>query len=480
LERFLDLLQARGVRVDGELVHPQIDVGTCTGRVTYTDPCPQNWPKADRLARLGPVVAGRVFVRTDYGQIEPRILLAVLKHYGLIDWEPGEDLYKTLGGDQADRDQVKILVNTLINGGRPSEELTGRLAEFVAALDAYRARLAAVAKTTWRVHTMTGRPILLDADEMNHGGKAVNRVVQGSAADVFNRAVLRVDDALAAEGLPAAVAFLLYDELWVECDPAIVPQVVELLRREMEAAAQALGVMVPAKIEQDDAEDAPGPWYVDRHGQASRERPTESRTAPAPPWPPQPAVAKPPIPPKGQRAGPAGVASTHDEPPVRLDPNAPAPAPPGDTGSLLDDEELRSVLLRDAPKPPWYVDRHGVASRERPAEPSSSRISESPGYLKNSINSKSPPSDDTAGCVKSVESPPSAAEPPPQTDPAPALIPVAPWPPRRRELAYWPLSWRERWGRLANRLQDRGTPWPACEWLAFVLIKRKKEAALHG
>jgi DNA polymerase-1 len=242
-------LRARGIRLDGCLVYPRVGIATRTGRISYREPALQSLPKADRLARLGPVVDGRQFVRADYREAEPRVLHAVLKHYGLVTWDPGEDLYRTLAGDQADRDQVKLLVNTLINGGRPSEELTGRLAEFVAIIDAYRARLAAVARTAGRVHTWTGRPILLDVDESNHGGKAVNRVVQGTAADIFNAAVLRVDAAL--EGLSAAVSFLLFDEVWVECDPAAVPQVVDVLRREMEAAAQAVGVTVPVRIEQD-------------------------------------------------------------------------------------------------------------------------------------------------------------------------------------------------------------------------------------
>jgi hypothetical protein len=43
----------------------------------------------------------------------------------------------------------------------------------------------------------------------------------------------------------------------------------------------------------------------------------------------------------------------------------------------------------------------------------------------------------------------------------------APWPPRPPELAVWPVAWRERWGSLANHLQDQGIPWPDHEREAF-------------
>jgi hypothetical protein len=48
-----------------------------------------------------------------------------------------------------------------------------------------------------------------------------------------------------------------------------------------------------------------------------------------------------------------------------------------------------------------------------------------------------------------------------------APISPPPWPPRPDELAHWPIPWRERWGRLANELQDQGVPWPEYERLAF-------------
>src|SRR5262249_43208680 len=107
------------------------------------------------------------------------------------------------------------------------------------------------------VLTLARRPIALDRDPDNREGKAINRIIQGTAADIFNRAVLRVDAAIEREGLDAAVAFLLFDELWVECDPSAVPRVVELLRRERGGAALPLEVEVPVRIEEEPAPALP-------------------------------------------------------------------------------------------------------------------------------------------------------------------------------------------------------------------------------
>src|SRR4051794_20101489 len=95
---------------------------------------------------------------TDYGQIEPRILLLILRRRCLIGWEvgPAEDLYRELikGGD---RDAAKVAVNKIINGGRPEPGAAGRLAEFIAAATAYRAELANAARAAGGVETLAGR-----------------------------------------------------------------------------------------------------------------------------------------------------------------------------------------------------------------------------------------------------------------------------------------------------------------------------------
>ena len=104
----------------------------------------------------------------------------------------------------------------LLSGKYAQPGATGRLAEFIGAAEAYRADLAAAALVEGYVRTLVGRRVPLGPNEENHAGKAVNRVVQGTAADIVHRAAVAIDRAIEAADLPAAVAFLLSaDAEWI-------------------------------------------------------------------------------------------------------------------------------------------------------------------------------------------------------------------------------------------------------------------------
>src|SRR5262249_39053928 len=146
--------------------------------------------------------------------------LAILRREGRIGWEPGEDAYADLIPDGVeDRNAAKVAVNAFAYRGPPIPGAAGRPAELLPATAPYRAAGRATAPSRRSVTTLAGRAIPVDAAEDNFAGKALHRVVQGTAGDIFNGAAVRVERALAAEGL-GAVAFLLHDELWCECDPA--------------------------------------------------------------------------------------------------------------------------------------------------------------------------------------------------------------------------------------------------------------------
>jgi hypothetical protein len=257
MESFLARLQRRGIRLDGAVVHPRITIGTVTGRACYVEPALQTFPEADRLSRLTPATEGRAFIRADYGQVEPRILHTILHRCGLIEWDAGDDLYRTLD-PHGDRDTVKTAVNKIINGGQPEPGASGRLAEFISAVEEYRTELAADARERGHVTTLAGRTIPLAPKEPNHAGKSLNRLIQGTAADIFNAAALDLDRALGSLG---NVAFMLFDELWVECAPGDVLAVTSMMRAEMMTAGLALGVTVPVRLEPDPGRAPRFTWH---------------------------------------------------------------------------------------------------------------------------------------------------------------------------------------------------------------------------
>jgi DNA polymerase-1 len=75
---------------------------------------------------------------------------------------------------------------------------------------------------------------------------AVNTPIQGTAADIIKLAMLRVDRALAAEGLDARMLLQVHDELVLEVAAGQVAAAEMLVRRAMEGAAE---LKVPLDVE---------------------------------------------------------------------------------------------------------------------------------------------------------------------------------------------------------------------------------------
>src|SRR5213078_3155187 len=67
---------------------------------------------------------------------------------------------------------------------------------------------------------------------------AANSPIQGSAADLIKIAMIRIDDALGTKQLESRMLLQVHDELVVEAPPGELDQVQELVKFEMENAAQ--------------------------------------------------------------------------------------------------------------------------------------------------------------------------------------------------------------------------------------------------
>ena len=65
----------------------------------------------------------------------------------------------------------------------------------------------------------------------------MNAPIQGTAADIIKIAMVGVDRSLRAENLKSRLVLQVHDELLVEADADEIDRVKEILRREMEGAA---------------------------------------------------------------------------------------------------------------------------------------------------------------------------------------------------------------------------------------------------
>jgi DNA polymerase-1 len=79
---------------------------------------------------------------------------------------------------------------------------------------------------------------------------AINAPIQGAAADVIRRAMVRMPAALAKAGLRAKMLLQVHDELVFEADEAEAANVMALAIKVMEAAPEpAVALSVPLKVD---------------------------------------------------------------------------------------------------------------------------------------------------------------------------------------------------------------------------------------
>ena len=118
----------------------------------------------------------------------------------------------------------------------------------------YMDRTIAFAKEHGHVETLFGRRI--HTPEINargpHAGaaqrQAINAPIQGSAADIIRRAMIRVPAAI--DGLPARMLLQVHDELLFEVDEGAVDATVAAVRGVMEGAAlPAVALEVPLVVD---------------------------------------------------------------------------------------------------------------------------------------------------------------------------------------------------------------------------------------
>jgi DNA polymerase-1 len=260
------------VAPDGRIHTTFSQIVAATGRLSSTDPNLQNVPvRTDegRAIRRGFVVGEgyESLLTADYSQIELRVMAHLSEDEGLIAaFTTGEDLHTTVGSqvfgvgrdavDAEMRRKIKAMSYGLAYGLSAfglSQQLGIEAAEARGLMETYFERFGGVrdylhrvveeARITGYTETLLGRRRYLpDLNSDNRQRRemaermALNAPIQGSAADIVKIAMLRVDEAIAKEGLASRMLLQVHDEIVLEVAPGEREKVEELVRREMAGA----------------------------------------------------------------------------------------------------------------------------------------------------------------------------------------------------------------------------------------------------
>lgn len=266
---YTDALQEH-IHPDTGRVHTSYSIaGASTGRLASTDPNLQNIPvrtdEGRRIREAFIAEEGKVLVSLDYSQIELRILAHTAGIEELKQaFRDGVDIHALTASEMFDvpleemtpeiRRQAKAINFGVIYGISgfglarnlriPRGEAQGfidRYFERFPGIRAYMDDTVAFAKEHGYVQTLFGRKI--NTPEINakgpHAGfakrAAINAPIQGTAADVIRRAMIRMPDAIA--GQPAKMLLQVHDELVFEVDEGAVDPLIAIARDVMENAS---------------------------------------------------------------------------------------------------------------------------------------------------------------------------------------------------------------------------------------------------
>ena len=247
-------------------------VGASTGRLSSSDPNVQNIPirtSEGRQIRTAFIAAeGCKLISVDYSQIELRLVAHVAGEQSMIEaFKDGIDIHARTASevfgiplDQMDaetRRRAKAINFGIIYGisafglARQLSIPQGEARDYIAAyfdnfpgIRDYMERIKTEAREDGFVETLFGRRIhirgMVGGNAAHRGfaeRQAINAPIQGSAADIIKRAMIRIPPALKAAGIKADMLLQVHDELIFEAPAASADEAVAHITRIMEAAA---------------------------------------------------------------------------------------------------------------------------------------------------------------------------------------------------------------------------------------------------
>ncbi|EAU46439.1 DNA polymerase I [Salipiger bermudensis] len=267
---YTDALQEHINKDTGRVHTSYVISGANTGRLSSTDPNLQNIPvrseEGRRIREAFVAPEGKTIVALDYSQIELRILA----HMAEIDalkqaFRDGQDIHAMTASEMFNvpmdemtseiRRQAKAINFGVIYGISgfglarnlriPRSEAQGfidRYFERFPGIRTYMDDTVAFAKEHKRVETLFGR--VIHTPEIAAKGPragfakraAINAPIQGTAADIIRRAMIRMPDAI--EKLPATMLLQVHDELIFEVEQGAEEALISAARTVMEGAAE--------------------------------------------------------------------------------------------------------------------------------------------------------------------------------------------------------------------------------------------------
>jgi DNA polymerase-1 len=267
---YTDALQDHINPETGRVHTSYMQTGANTGRLSSTDPNLQNIPvrseEGRRIREAFVAPEGRVLVSLDYSQIELRILAHIAGIEALKQaFREGQDIHAMTASEMFDvpmdqmtpdiRRRAKAINFGVIYGISgfglarnlriPRAEAQGfidRYFERFPGIRAYMDATKAFARDHGYVQTLFGRKI--HTPDINAKGPtagfaqraAINAPIQGTAADIIRRAMIRMPDAI--KGQPATMLLQVHDELIFEVDESAADRLIETARDVMQSACE--------------------------------------------------------------------------------------------------------------------------------------------------------------------------------------------------------------------------------------------------
>jgi len=274
------------INPDTKRVHTSYSMaGAQTGRLSSTDPNLQNIPirteEGRKIREAFIAEKGNVLISADYSQIELRLLAHIAGIDALKNaFNEGLDIHAMTASEMFDtpiegmdpmvRRKAKAINFGIIYGisafglanqlgierGEASDYIKAYFEKFPG-IRKYMDDTKAFAKENLYVKTAFGRKLHLKEMGSKNGAQrafaerqAINAPIQGSAADIIKRAMIRMPDVLAKAGLSARMLLQVHDELVFECPAAEVDKLIESVKATMQGAAgPALQLSVPLVVD---------------------------------------------------------------------------------------------------------------------------------------------------------------------------------------------------------------------------------------